>query len=74
MRRRPGVARLACSECGVDIPNNAFLCPDCGSPAREPVGGQKGRDISATGMAILLLVFLVFPVVLVLLHIFVPGM
>ncbi len=35
---------------------------------------RTGKDISAKGMICLLLLFVAFPVVLFLIHIFVPGM
>lgn len=69
--RRRKIVRVPCSECGSDIPNDAFVCPDCGSPAEEPV---RGKDISVTGMIIVILMFIVFPTVVLLLHLFVPGM
>lgn len=72
--RRRKIVRVPCSECGSDIPNDAFSCPDCGNPAEEPVGGRRGKDISVTGMIIVILMFIVFPTVVLLLHLLVPGM
>jgi hypothetical protein len=68
------MAWLKCSECGWEIPNNAWSCPGCGSPAEEAPTEQTGKEISTKGMLLLLLLFLFFPALLFLLHIFVPGM
>jgi hypothetical protein len=67
------MVRMRCSECATEIPNREWTCPNCGNPA---VAGtpQTGKAISTKGMALLLLVFVVFPVLLFLIHIFVPGM
>ena len=68
------MARITCSECGSQIPNDAFSCPDCGTPAQSVDGAQTEEEISSKGMTILLLLIVLFPVLLFLIHIFVPGM
>jgi predicted amidophosphoribosyltransferase len=65
---------MRCSECGSEVPNNAWSCPHCGKPAEERAGAQAGKEISTKGMVLLLLLFVAFPVLLFLIHIFVPNM
>ncbi len=64
---------MRCSECAATIPNREWACPNCGSPAVAGTA-QTGKAISAKGMTLLLLLVVVFPVLLFLIHIFVPGM
>ena len=42
--------------------------------ARRDQGVPTAKEISPKGMILLLLMFVVFPIVLFLIHIFVPGM
>ena len=57
------------SECESEIFDGAWSCPHCGSPVET---AQTGDEISSKGMTIL--VFVLFPVLLFLIHIFVPNM
>ena len=66
--------RMICPECAIEIPKVAWACPRCGKPGEQEAGKHTGKEISAKGMVLLLLFFVVFPVVLILLHIFVPGL
>ncbi len=68
------MARRMCSECGREIPKKDWSCPHCGNPGEATPGRQIGNEISAKGMMIMLVLFVVFPVLLFLLHIFVPNM
>ncbi len=65
---------LACSECGYPIPNDVWSCPSCDRPVEGTSSEQAGNEISAKGMTILLVLFVAFPVLLFLLHIFVPSL
>jgi hypothetical protein len=65
--------RMICLECGIEIPKAAWSCPHCGKPG-ETRGVPTAKEISPKGMILLLLMFVVFPIVLFLIHIFVPGM
>ncbi len=60
------MARMRCSECGVEIPNTVWSCPNCGSPAEEK---RVGNEISTRGMLVLLLLFVGVPVLLFLIQI-----
>lgn len=62
---------VRCSECGTEVPNSAWACPHCNHPLTEDPAAQ---GISPKGMWMLLLLFVAFPVILFLLHIFVPGL
>ncbi len=64
---------MKCSECGSEIPNAAWSCPQCGNPAEEAPTAQTGKETSTKGMLLLLLLFVLFLVLLFLIHIFVPG-
>jgi len=66
--------RKTCSECEREIPRKAWSCPHCGNPGEPSPGRQLGNDISTNGMLALLLLFIGFPVLLFLLHIFVPDL
>ena len=66
--------RMICPECRIEIPKAAWSCPDCGKPGEQDAATQTGKEISGRGMMLLLLLFVAFPVVLFLVHIFVPGM
>ena len=68
------MVRMTCSECGREMPNDAWSCPHCGNPGEPATGTQTEEGISTKGMVILLLLFMVFPVLLFLIHIFVPNM
>jgi hypothetical protein len=65
------MARLSCSKCGTAIPASAWSCPACEHPVTE---FPEKQTVSARGMWLLLLLFVAFPVLLFLIHIFVPGM
>jgi hypothetical protein len=56
------------------MPREAWSCPYCGNPGEPSPGRQLGNDISTSGMLVLLLLFIGFPVLLFLIHIFVPNM
>lgn len=51
-----------------------WSCPHCGNPGEATEGPAIGTGVSAKGMLVVLLVFAAFPVLLFLLHIFVPGL
>ena len=68
------MVQKTCSECGREIPNNAWSCPHCGNPGEATAGVQTGKEISTKGMILLLLLFVFFPILLFLIHIFVPDM
>ena len=68
------MGQMTCSECGCEIPNRDWSCPACGNPAEESAGARGGIDISTKGMIALLLLFVFIPVLLFLIHIFVPNM
>ncbi|MCP3986260.1 MAG: hypothetical protein GY723_17920 [bacterium] len=68
------MAKIRCLECGSDIPRDAWSCPHCGEPAQAAAGGQTAGAISTRGMLCVLLLFILFPVLLFLLHIFVPEL
>ncbi len=64
------MGRMMCPDCKVEVPSASWACPRCGKPGEE----EGGKQLSATGMLLLLLLFVAFPVILFLIHIFVPGM
>jgi len=68
------MARMICPECRVEVPRSAWACPECGKPGEVVEGKDAGNDLSSKGMLLLLLLFVAFPVLLFLLHIFVPGL
>ena len=68
------MARMTCSECGRELPKNAWSCPHCGNPGEATSGAQIREQLSAKGMLLLLVLFVVVPVLLFLIHIFIPGM
>ena len=65
------LGRMTCSECESEISNGAWSCPHCGNPVET---AHTGKEISSKGMTVLLLLFVFFPVLLFLIHIFVPNM
>lgn len=65
---------MVCSKCGREMSDRAWSCPECGQPAEEPNGDQGRKEISTRGMVLLLVIFIFFPVLLFLLHLFVPEM
>ncbi len=67
------MALTSCSKCGAEIPSHDWTCPRCGEPALER-GAAADREVSAKGMIAVLLLCVAFPVLLFLIHIFVPGM
>jgi predicted amidophosphoribosyltransferase len=69
----PGMAVMICTECKAELPRDAWSCPYCGSPAEEATTGEPGRDISKRGVALMILLFLVFPILLFLIQIFLPD-
>ncbi len=58
------MVRKTCSECGREIPNDAWSCPHCGNPGEPTAGAKTEKGITPKGMVVLLF----------LIHIFVPGM
>lgn len=68
------MAAMRCPDCGIEVPATAWACPECGKPGEEVPGPHTGNEISSSGMLLILLLFVAFPVVLFLLHLFVPGM
>lgn len=64
------MARLMCPDCKIEVPGADWACPRCEKPG-EP---ETETPVSSRGMLLLLLLFVAFPVVLFLIHIFVPGM
>ncbi len=68
------MVRKTCSECGREIPNDAWSCPHCGNPGEPTAGAKTKKGITPKGMVVLLLLFVLFPILLFLIHIFVPGM
>ncbi len=68
------MARMICPDCKTEVPAVAWACPKCGKPGEHEPGAQTGNEISPKGMILLLLLFLIFPIALFLIHIFVPGM
>ena len=68
------MVRMTCSECGREVPKDAWSCPHCGNPGEVTPGTQIRNEISTKGMMLLLLLFVLVPVLLFLVHIFVPGM
>jgi len=63
-----------CSECEREMPYQAWSCPHCGNPGEPTPGRQVGNDISAKGGLMMLTLFIFLPVLLFLIHLFVPGM
>ncbi len=68
------MAQMTCSECGQEIVDAAWNCPRCGVTSASAAAAENEKAISVKGMACLLLVFVLFPVLLFLIHIFVPNM
>ncbi len=68
------MGRTECSDCGGELSEKDWSCPDCGNPRESAGGSQTEKAISTKGMLLVLLLFVLFPVVLFLLHIFVPGL
>jgi uncharacterized membrane protein YvbJ len=62
-----------CSKCGHEMPDQTWGCPQCRTPATTGKE-RKGAEISGKGMMILIALFILFPILLFLVHIFVPGM
>lgn len=63
-----------CPECEREILDKDFTCPHCRSPVETLTAAEGKKEISTTGMLCLIALFVLFPVVLFLIHIFVPGM
>ncbi len=68
------MAGTECSECGGEMPYKDWSCPHCGSPREPNEGAKTEKAISTRGMMLVLFLFVMFPIVLFLIHIFVPGM
>ncbi len=66
--------RKTCSECGREMPKDAWSCPHCGNLGEPTAGAKTEKGITPKGMVVLLLLFVLFPILLFLIHIFVPGM
>ncbi len=73
-KEQAGMLRKTCSECGREMPNDAWSCPHCRTPAEPPTDAQTEKGITPKGMMVMLLLFVLFPILLFLIHIFVPGM
>jgi hypothetical protein len=68
------MALTSCSKCGAEISVREWTCSKCGEPALESAGAPAEREVSPKGMIAILLLCVAFPVLLFLIHIFVPGM
>ncbi len=68
------MAGTTCSDCGSRVPTDDWTCPECGNPVESTAPDQTGQEISLRGMVTLLLLFIFIPVLLFLLHIFVPEL
>lgn len=66
--------RKTCSECERELPKGAWSCPYCGNPGEPTASRQIGAQISTKGGMMLVVLFIIFPAVLLLVHFFVPGM
>jgi hypothetical protein len=55
------------------MPSDAWSCPYCGNPGEVTPTAQTGKEISAKSMVLLLALFVVVPVLLFLLHTFLPD-
>jgi len=66
--------RVICPKCRVELDRGDWICPDCETPAEEETRRPGEQEISSRGMWLLLSLCVGFPVLLFLLHIFVPGL
>lgn len=71
---QPNMASMRCTECGLVVPDKEWSCSNCGHPVRAEVVEKTGLQISNKGMICMVCLFVFFPILLFLLHIFVPGM
>lgn len=55
------------------MPDQVWGCPNCVSSSGGE-DGRSGKEISGRGMTTILVLFILFPVLLFLLHLFLPGM
>lgn len=65
------MALTVCPQCEREIRDKTWGCPHCGGVR---VHAKTGKEISMKGMTVLIVVFVLFPVLLFLLHIFVPNL
>jgi len=68
------MTRVICPNCKVDLDRGDWICPHCETPAEEVARRPGQQEISNRGMLVLLLLCVGLPVLLFLLHIFVPGL
>lgn len=68
------MAAIVCSVCERIVPENDWSCAYCGHAARANAGEKPVQEFTNKGMICMLGLFVIFPVLLFLLHIFVPGM
>ncbi|MBW2269082.1 MAG: hypothetical protein JRH16_10915 [Deltaproteobacteria bacterium] len=66
--------QTTCAKCEGEIPKNEWSCPHCGNPIETAADRQTSNAISTRGMLLLIMLFIAFPVLLFLLHIFVPEL
>ena len=64
------MVQTTCSKCGHELTDQAWGCPQCGGET----GAGQGKEISSKGMMMVLLLFIVFPILVFIVHLFVPGM
>ncbi len=64
-----GMVQKTCSECGRGMPDGAWSCPHCGNPGEPTEGTQISAGLTRKGWWGLLVLFIVFPSLLLLLRI-----
>ncbi len=67
-------ARTTCPDCGGEVPNDVWSCPACGEPVEATAAAETGKEISSRGMKVVVTLFILVPILLFLLHIFVPSL
>ena len=68
------MSRRTCSECEHEIPKGDWSCPHCGNPGEPSPAKQIGNEISPKGSMVLVSLFVIFPILLFLLHILFPNL
>lgn len=63
-----------CSKCGGEMRDNAFFCLHCGTPTEAALGVRPEEGIPYKAILCIYLLFILFPILLFAIHIFVPGM
>lgn len=66
--------RRTCSECGHEMPDKTWSCPHCGNPGEPFEGEQLGKRLSKKAKVSALVLFVVFPLLLLLIRIFIYTM